>query len=212
MSHTFHHRSFPPAPQSLLKPLKGCLAAALLCLACLSAPQPGHAAELDAKRQAILTSMYQPDAVLTEQTHRDFWAGFDNSNPNDPNLPGAMARMAAALKNSLAFDQAKARSYQASIQQRKPVVDAGYEQALQDRLELLRARKLPPDNILAQDKEFRESLVPVSQGKPLDAPGGAKVRMTPALIEQLLKNLDATHVRLERLLNPVWVPVPAAGG
>ncbi|CAN7706854.1 hypothetical protein LJR066_005756 [Acidovorax sp. LjRoot66] len=210
--HPHHSEAIPhprcPAPATL----RARLAAALVCLACLAslaAHQTARAAELDARRQAILTSMYNPDAVVTEAVHRDFWSGFDN-DPSDPKLPASMERMAAALKNSLAFERAKVLSYKASIKQRKPVLDPAYEEALQARLAMLRDRNLPPDNVLAQAKEFRESLVPVSQGKPLGAPGGAQVLMTPALLDGLLKNIEAAHVRLERLLNPVWMP-PAGG-
>lgn len=187
--------------------LRGCLAVALACLVGVAAPQAALAAGLDAQRQSVLNSMYQEDAVLTEQIHRDFWAGFDD--PNNPNTPASMERMAAALKNSLAFERAKVLSHKASIKQRKPVVDPSYEQALQGRLELLRARSLSPDNILAQDKAFRESLVPISKGKPVEAANGSKIVMNEFLLDRVLKNIEATHARLERLLNPVWTP-PAA--
>lgn len=187
--------------------LRGCLAVALACLVGVAAPQAALAAGLDAQRQFVLNSMYQEDAVLTEQIHRDFWAGFDD--PNNPNTPASMERMAAALKNSLAFERAKVLSHKASIKQRKPVVDPSYEQALQGRLELLRARSLSPDNILAQDKAFRESLVPISKGKPVEAANGSKIVMNEFLLDRVLKNIEATHARLERLLNPVWTP-PAA--
>lgn len=187
--------------------LRGCLAITLSCLVGVAAPRAALAAELDAQRQSVLNSMYQEDAVLTEKIHRDFWAGFED--PSNPNTPAAMERLAAALKNSLAFERAKVLSHKASIKQRKPVVDPSYEQALQGRLELLRARKLSPDNILAQDKAFRESLVPISKGKPIDAPNGSKLVMNDFLLDKVLKNIDAAHARLERLLNPVWTP-PAA--
>lgn len=188
--------------------LRATALACLLSLAFLLAtPQPAHSSELDDRRQAILASMHKPDAVVTEAIHREYWTGFD---PSDPKLPAAMERLAAALKNSLAFERAKVLSYKASIRQRKPVLDPAYEEALQARLAVLRERNRPADNVLAQAKEFRESLVLVAKGKPLDAPGGAKVLMTPVLLDQLLMNADATHVRLERLLNPVWTP-PAGG-
>ena len=115
-----------------------------------------------------------------------------------------MARLAVVLKNSLEFERAQVLSQKASIRQRKPVVDPGYEQALQSRLEMLRARKLPPDNVLAKDKAFRESLVPISQGKAIEAPNGSKILMNDFILDKVLRNIEATHARLERLLNPVW--------
>lgn len=187
--------------------LRGCVAITLTCLVGVAAPRAALAAELDAQRQSVINSMYQEDAVLTENIHRDFWTGFDD--PNNPNTPASMERMAAALKNSLAFERAKVLSHKASIKQRKPVVDPSYEAAFQGRLELLRARNLSPDNILAQDKAFREMLVPISKGKPIEASNGSKLVMTDLLLDRVLKNIEAAHARLERLLNPVWTP-PAA--
>ena len=186
--------------------LRGYLAQAALlvaCLAGLAAPRAVLAAELDAQRQAVLQSMYQEDAVLTEKIHRDFWAGFD-SGVGQPDTQASMARLAVVLKNSLEFERAQVLSQKASIRQRKPVVDPGYDQALQSRLEMLRARKLPPDNVLAKDKAFRESLVPISQGKAIEAPNGSKILMNDFILDKVLRNIEATHARLERLLNPVW--------
>lgn len=188
--------------------LRGCLAIALSCLVGLAAPQAALAAELDAQRQSVLNSMLAEDAVLTEKIHRDFWTGFED--PNSPNTPAAMERLAAALKNSLEFERAKVLSHKASIKQRKPVVDPGYELALQGRLELLRARNLSPDHVLAKDREFRESLLSISKGKPIEASNGTKIVVNDFLLDKVFRNIEAAHARLERLLNPVWTPPAAA--
>jgi len=85
-------------------------------------------------------------------------------------------------------------------------VDKSYEQALMTRVEMMRMRKLSTDPVLAKDKAFRESLVPVSKGQSFEI-GGNKVSMTSAIIDKELLRLDASRARLERLLNPVWTPL-----
>lgn len=182
--------------------LRTCFA---LVLSCLLASAP-WAAELSAKRQALLMSMFKEDAVLTEQVHRDFWAGVDVSDAAA--TEAAQDRLAAAMRNSIEFERATALSYQASMKQRKPVVNPRYESALKDRLAMLKARNLSPDDVLAKDKAFRASLVPISRGKPFDA-DGKRIVMTPALADAALQRVEASHQRLERLLNPVWA---GAGG
>ncbi|MDA8444199.1 hypothetical protein [Paracidovorax valerianellae] len=171
-----------------------------LLLSCLLVATP-WAAELSAKRQAVLMSMFKPDAVLTEQVHRDFWAGLDVSDVAA--TEAAQDRLAAAMRNSLEFESATALSYKASMKQRKPVVNPRYESALKDRLVMLKARNLSPDSVLAKDKAFRASLVPISRGKPFEVDGKSVV-MTPALADAALKQVEASHDRLERLLDPVW--------
>jgi hypothetical protein len=183
--------------------LRACLVAALSCAAL---PQVAMAAELDAQRQAMMVSMFKDDAVLTEQMHREFWAGLKDTDSES--AKASMDRLSAALKNSIEFERATVVSYKASIKQRKPVIDPSYELALKVRLEMIRARNMPADAVLAKDKAFRESLVPVSKGKSFDVQG-TKIVMNEQVIDKALKSIEASYARLERLLNPVWTPAPA---
>ncbi len=160
------------------------------------------AAELDAKRQAVIVSMFQEGAVLTENIHRDFWAGVKDTDPAA--TQAAMGRLVAALKVSLDYERASVLSLKASIQQRKPVVDPSYEAVLSTRLDMIRARNSSPDTVLAKDKAFREILVPVSKGKRFER-DGKTVLITMAVADEALKRIEASYLRLERLLNPVWV-------
>lgn len=186
------------------KVLNGACLTVALCFA--AAPLAANAAGMDERRQGVVTSMFQENAVLTEEIHRDFWAGFED--PNNPSTQASMDRLSAALKNSIQLERAVALSYKASIKQRKPVVDASYDTAFQNRLELLRARKLPPDTALAKDKAFRESLPKVAKGQSIES-NGSRVVMNTFLVDKSLQVIEASYARLERLFNPVWTPPKA---
>lgn len=159
------------------------------------------AEELDAKRQAVIVSMFEDGAVLTESIHRDFWAGIKNTDPAA--TEAAMGRVVLALKVNLDFERASVLSLKASIKQRKPVVDPSYEAVLSTRLDMIRARNLSPNTVLAKDRAFREILVPVSKGKSFQQ-DGKTVLITLAVADEALKHIEASHLRLERLLNPIW--------
>ncbi len=186
---------------------KQCLHACMvLALSCAALSPVAIAAQTDAERQTVIMSMFKDDAVLTEEVHREFWSGL--KDPEAAVSRSAMERVAFALKNNIELERATVVSYKASIKQRKPVVDKSYESALKTRLEMMRMRNLSTDSVLARDKEFRDSLVAVSKGKPVET-NGTKITMTNALIDQALVRLEASYARLERLLNPVWTPAPA---
>lgn len=186
---------------------KQCLRACLvLALSCAALSPVAMAAQTDAERQTVIMSMFKDDAVLTEEVHREFWSGL--KDPEAAVSRSAMERVAFALKNNIELERATVVSYKASIKQRKPVVDKSYEAALRTRVEMMRMRNLSTDSVLARDKVFRDSLVAVSKGKPVEA-DGTKITMTNALIDQALVRLEASYARLERLLNPVWTPAPA---
>lgn len=186
---------------------KQCLRASLVLALSFSALSPvAMAAQTEAERQAVIMSMFKDDAVLTEDVHREFWSGLQD--PEAAVSRGALERVAFALKNNIEMERATVVSYKASIKQRKPVVDKSYEAALKTRVEMMKMRKLSTDAVLAKDKEFRDSLVAVSRGKPVEA-NGTKITMTNELIDQALVRLEASYARLERLLNPVWTPAPA---
>ncbi|MES2611105.1 MAG: hypothetical protein V4679_12735 [Pseudomonadota bacterium] len=183
--------------------LGACLVVALCCMA---APLTSQAAGLDARRQGVATSMFEEHAVLTEEIHRDFWDGLED--PKNPSTQASMDRLSAALKNAIELQRATAVSYKASIKQRKPVVDPSYDAALHSRLEMLRARNLSPENVLATDKAFRDSLPNVAKGKSIES-HGTRILMNNYLVDKSLQLIEASHARLERLFNPVWTP-PAA--
>ncbi|MFN9475613.1 hypothetical protein [Acidovorax sp.] len=184
---------------------KQCLRAGLVLALSLGALSPvAMAAQTDAERQAVILSMFKDGATLTEDVHREFWSGL--KDPEAAVSRSSTERVAFALQNTIELERATLASYKASIQQRKPVVDKSYEQALMTRVEMMRMRKLSTDPVLAKDKAFRESLVPVSKGQSFEI-GGNKVSMTSAIIDKELLRLDASRARLERLLNPVWTPL-----
>ncbi len=73
----------------------------VVAMSCAAIPQAALAAELDAQRQAVMISMFKDDAVLTEQTHREFWVGIKDTDSES--TKAAMDRLSAALKNSIDF-------------------------------------------------------------------------------------------------------------
>ncbi len=185
---------------------KQCLRAGLVLALSFAALSPvAMAAQTDAERQTVIMSMFKDGAVLTEEVHREFWSGLQD--PEAAVSRSAMERVAFALKNNIELERATVVSYKASIKQRKPVVDKSYESALKTRLEMMRMRNLATDSVLARDKEFRDSLVAVSKGKPVET-NGTKITMTNELIDKALVRLEASYARLERLLNPVWTASP----
>lgn len=183
---------------------KQSLRAALVLALSLGAFSPmAMAAQTDAERQAVIMSMFKDGATLTEDVHREFWSGL--KDPEAAVSRSTTERVAFALKNTIELERATLLSYKASIKERKPVVEKSYEQALMTRVEMMRMRKLSTDPVMAKDKAFRESLVPVSKGQAFEA-GGSKIAMTTEVIDKELVRLEASHARLERLLNPVWTP------
>ena len=62
-------------------------------------------------------------------------------------------------------------------------------------IDMIRARNLSPDTVLARDRTFREISVPVSKGKSFQQ-DGKTVLITLAVADEALKRIGATACRI----------------
>lgn len=143
---------------------------------------------------------------LTKFQHQEFWSEFREL---DRATKGQFIEFARTeLPAAVNYQRALWRAARESVKQRKPVVTADLQREF-DEMDRHETKYPKRRGSVQTKKQARELLDAAAFQSPITL-DGRLLHITPEAIDGVLKGLDASAQRLERLLNPTWQAVGAS--